>query len=166
MESSLAEVLREAIIYKKNSFDFYLRAAETVPDMSTKLLFKHLADEQVAQLYIFHTIYQGTEFGADLKTLMKLPVKTDHPPYHALTESNDASPPVHKALSIAMNEEMNCICRYISLLTTTTNRRMKKIFMQSLQDTRKHYELIQAEYMRVLGIFTGTDQNQVLAGNS
>ena len=166
MESFIEEVLREAIINKKNSFDFYLRAAETVPDTATKLLFKHLADEQVAQLYIFHTIYQGTEFGADLKSLMELPVKTDHPPYHALMESADVTPPAHKALMIAMGEEMKCIYHYISLLTTTTNQRIKKIFIQSLQDTRKHYELIQGEYLRVIGIFAGTDQNRVALGSS
>ena len=154
---NLKFALHTAVLVEKQSFDFYMYAANMVNNNNTGKLFKLLASEEAEHLGAFHRLYQEHKFG-NLQDLIDLPTDFNTPIYHALLASVDVNSQVREALEIALREEKACLKTYSDLASAFSDSGVRNIFEQALRETRKHCEIIQAEYMRVLCL-PGTSDN-------
>jgi rubrerythrin len=157
-EYKLDEALKLAIKAEKDSMDFYRKASSATADERARKVFDLLANEEVGHLKAFFEHYKGGEFG-DLKSYMETPPDTNNPTYRALLKAVDEKTHEKKALEIAMKEEQACIDQYTALAADIVDPLVKNIFSRVVKETRNHYELIEDEYMRVMGMVDKSDQD-------
>jgi len=158
MEDSLASAVREAILTEKNSFEFYCLASEKVANEESKRVFEMLAGEEIDHLNAFLKIYEGDEFG-ELHRLVRDPYDPNHPVNKALLEAVDTDMTEEHALNVALQEEQSCIDRYTTLLATITEPAAIQVFAKAIRETRKHYDVIKEEYMRIMTMVDRSDQD-------
>lgn len=158
MEHFAKESLRIAILTEKRSYDFYRCAARIVGDERTRRVFELLADEETEHMKAFLSLYPGSEFG-DLRTLMQQEPDLRNQAYRALIAEIDSTTREQQALEISLREEQACIEHYAVLATCLRERNLFEIFDRVLSETRRHYDLINEEYMRVMGMVHHSDQD-------
>jgi rubrerythrin len=158
MGDSTADAIREAILTEKNSFEFYRLASEAVANEGTKQVFEFLAGEELEHLNAFLKLYEGDEFG-ELHSLVKQPYDPNHPVNRALLEAVDQDMTEEHALNVSMREEQSCIDRYTVLIAAIKESAPREVFAKALKETRKHYEVIKEEYMRVMAMVDRSDQD-------
>lgn len=156
MEHFAKESLRIAILAEKRSFDFYRCAARLVDDKRTRKVFELLASEEAEHMGAFLALYPGGEFG-DLQSLTNRPPDFNNAAYRSLLAEIDATTREQQALEISLREEQACIEHYLILTSCLRERKLFEIFERVLSQTRRHYELINEEYMRVMGMVDGLD---------
>ena len=158
MEHFAKESLRIAILTEKRSFDFYRCAAQLVKDERTRKVFELLAGEESEHMGAFLAHYPGGEFG-DLLSLMSQPPDTNYQTYRALLAEIGTCTREQQALELSLREEQACIEHYAILTACLREPALSVIFEQALSDTRRHYELINDEYMRIMGMVDHSDQD-------
>ena len=158
MGDSTTDAIREAILTEKNSFEFYRLASEAVTNEGTKQLFEFLAGEELEHLNAFLKLYEGDEFG-ELHRLVKAPDDPDHPINRALLQAVDQDLTEEHALNVSLREEQSCIDRYTVLIATIKEPASREVFAKALKETRKHYEVIKEEYMRLMTMVDRSDQD-------
>jgi rubrerythrin len=150
MEPVIEHALREVINDEKNAFDFYRSAAGMVKDERTWQVFELLASEATGHINSFHTIYAGSVYEDDLKSLLRLPPDHNYPPYRALLAKVGGNPCERQTLEISLQGMLERIGRYTSLATGFRNPGLCAIFKQALFNTYRYYHIIHAEYIRVI----------------
>jgi rubrerythrin len=157
-EYSVQEALKLAIQGEKDSMDFYRKAASSTKNERAKKVFELLANEEVGHLKSFFEHYKGGEFG-NLDGYMKSPPDTNNPTYRALLKAIDEDTHEQQALEIAMKEEKSCIGHYTVLAADIVDPLVKSIFERVIKETQGHHDLIEDEYMRVMGMVDKSDQD-------
>jgi erythrin-vacuolar iron transport family protein len=157
-EYSVQEALKLAIQGEKDSMDFYRKAASSTKNERAKKVFELLANEEVGHLKSFFDHYKGGEFG-NLDSFMKSPPDTNNPTYKALLKAIDEDTHEQQALEIAMKEEKSCIGHYTVLASDIVDPLVKSIFERVIRETQGHHDLIEDEYMRVMGMVDKSDQD-------
>jgi rubrerythrin len=157
-EYSLQEALKLAIQGEKDSMDFYRKAASVAKNERAKKVFELLANEEVGHLKAFFQHYKGKEYG-DVETFMKTPADANNPSYKALLKAINENTHEQHALEIALKEEKSCIDHYTVLAKDMVDPLVKGIFGQVIKETQGHYDMIEDEYMHVMGMVDKTDQD-------
>jgi erythrin-vacuolar iron transport family protein len=157
-EYSVQEALRLAIRAEKNSLDFYKKAAAVTKNEGAKKVFRLLAEEEAEHLSSFLGHYTGDEFGV-LTTFAESPPDKSSPGYLALKNAIDLDTHEQKALEIALHEEKSCIEHYTQLAGDMVDPLVRGIFERVIRETRKHHELIESEYARVMRMVHESDQD-------
>ena len=159
MNQMIENALSELIISEKNNLDFFRRAAEMVRDDGTRQVFELLACEGIGYLHVFFTIYLGSEAGNISKILTKRTPDLNYPPYRALLGKADSSSCEQQTLELSLQEVQSSIDLYTTLANGFRNPRICAIFRRALRKAYKYYEIIQAEYIRILGLFEPSGEN-------
>lgn len=157
-EYTAQEALKLAIQGEKDSMDFYRKAASATRNERAKKVFDLLANEEVGHLKSFFDHYKGPEFG-NLESFMKSPPDTNNATYKALLKAIDEETHEQQALEIAMKEEKACIGHYTVLSADIVDPLVRSIFTQVIKETQGHYDMIEDEYMRVMGMVDKSDQD-------
>ena len=157
MDASVIEAFHTAILIEKQSYDFYRNMATVVNNGGTRKVFELLADEEADHLDAFIKGYPGNGF--DLLKLLDRPDDFEPPDYCAIDLSAELHVNEKDALEISLREELSCLDHYSAITTSLSEPRLCGIFQQALDQTRKHFEIVNAEYMRVMGIVDGSDQD-------
>jgi len=157
-EYSLEEALRLAIKGEKDSIDFYRKAASSATNERAKKVFELLANEEVGHLKSFFQHYKGGDFG-DVETYMKTPPDTSNPTYKALLKAVSESTMEQQALEVAMKEEKSVIDQYTVMAKDIVDPLVKGIFERVIKETQGHYDMIEDEYMHIMGMVDKTDQD-------
>jgi len=158
MEGFTKESLRIAILTEKRSFDFYRRAAQLVSDEHTRKVCELLAAKEAEHMDAFLAHYPGDEFG-DLWSLISQAPDITYQTYRSLQAEIDSDTREQQALEISLREKQACIEHYTMLAACLRKPTLSAIFEQALSDTRRHYELINDEYMRIMGMVDHSDQD-------
>jgi rubrerythrin len=130
--------------------------ATVVNNGGTRKVFELLADEEADYLDAFIKGYPGNSF--DLLKLLDRPDDFEPPDYCAIDLSAELNVNEKDALEISLREELSCLDHYSAITTSLREPRLCGIFQLALDQTRKHFEIVNAEYMRVLGVVDGSDQ--------
>jgi hypothetical protein len=69
------------------------------------------------------------------------------------------------ALRVALEEEQVCIVWYTGFVDFILDTHVHDAFAQTLDKSRKHSEIIKAEYMRFMKIMNRTDQEVYVRNN-
>jgi rubrerythrin len=157
-EYSLEQALKLAIQGEKDSMDFYRKAASVAKNERAKKVFDLLANEEVGHLKAFFQHFKGKEFG-DVESFMKTPPDTNNPTYRALMKVLDDDTMEKQALEIAMKEEKSVVEQYTLLAKDMVDPLVKAIFERVVKETQGHYDMIEDEYMHIMGMVDKTDQD-------
>lgn len=157
-EYTLQEALKLAVLAEKDSMDFYRRAASVTKNERAKKVFELLANEEVGHLKSFFDHYKGGEFG-DINSFMASPPSMKSATIMALEKAIDENTHEQKALEIAMKEEKSIVEQYGLLSKDIVDPMVKKIFEQVIKETQNHYDMIEDEYMHVMGMVDKSDQD-------
>ena len=157
-EYSLEQALKLAIQGEKDSMDFYRKAASVAKNERAKKVFDLLANEEVGHLKSFFQHFKGKEFG-DVESFMKTPPDTNNPTYKALMKVLDDETMEKQALEIAMKEEKSVVEQYTLLAKDMVDPLVKAIFERVVKETQGHYDMIEDEYMHIMGMVDKTDQD-------
>jgi len=155
-EYQLQEALKLAIKGEKDSIDFYRKAAANANNERAKKVFELLANEEVGHLKSFFQHYKGGEFG-DVESYMKTPPDTSNATYKALLKAVGAATMEKEALEIAMKEEKAVVDQYTVLARDIIDPLVKSVFERVVQETQGHYDMIEDEYMHLMGMVDKTD---------
>ena len=150
-EYTLEEALKLAIQGEKDSMDFYRKAASFAKNERAKKVFEMLANEEVGHLKAFFQHYRGKEFG-DVESFMKTPPDTNNPTYKALLKVIGDGTAEKQALEIAMKEEKSVVDQYTVMAKDIIDPLVKGIFDRVVKDTQGHYDMIEDEYMHIMGM--------------
>jgi rubrerythrin len=157
-EYSLEQALKLAIQGEKDSMDFYRKAASVAKNERAKKVFDLLANEEVGHLKAFFQHFKGKEFG-DVESFMKTPPDTNNSTYKALMKILDDETMEQQALEIAMKEEKSVVDHYTVLAKDIVDPLVKGIFERVVKETQGHYDMIEDEYMHIMGMVDKTDQD-------
>lgn len=157
-EYTLQEALKMAIQAEKDSMDFYRKAGAVTKNERAKKVFDLLANEEVGHLKGFFDHYKGGDFG-DLQSFMQSPPNRQNPAYLALEKSIDDETHEQKALEIALKEEKSCIDQYNLFAKGMVDPLVRGIFEKVVKETQNHYDLIEDEYMHIMGMVDKSDQD-------
>ncbi|HEX2769315.1 MAG TPA: ferritin family protein [Geobacteraceae bacterium] len=158
-EYTQQEALKLAIQAEKGSMDFYRRAATVTRNKQAKKVFDLLANEEVGHLKSFFDLYKGGEFGSDLKAYMACPPDRKNATLQMLEKAIDEETHEQKALEIALKEEKACIEQYTVLVQDIVDPLVRGIFSRVIDETQKHYDIIEEEYRHVMTMVHESDQN-------
>jgi rubrerythrin len=150
-EYQMQEALKRAIKGEKDSIDFYRKAAANAKNERAKKVFELLANEEVGHLKSFFQHYKGGEFG-DVESYMKTPPDTSNSTYKALLNAVNADTMEKQALEIAMKEEKSVVNEYTVLAKDIVDPLVKGIFERVVKETQGHYDMIEDEYMHLMGM--------------
>lgn len=157
-EYTMQEALKLAVQVEKNSMDFYRRAASITKNERAKKVFDLLANEEVGHLKLFFDHYKGGEFG-DLTSFLASPPDKKGATLIALEKAITEQTHEKKALEIAMAEEKSIIDQYSILAQDIVDPLVKKVFDQVVRETQNHYDMIEDEYMHIMGMVDKSDQD-------
>lgn len=157
-EYSLEQALKLAIQGEKDSMDFYRKAASVTKNERARKVFDMLANEEVGHLKSFFEHYRGKEFG-DVETFMKSPPDTNNTTYKALLKTIGEATQEKQALEIAMKEEKSVVDQYTVMAKDIIDPLVKGIFERVVKETQGHYDMIEDEYMHLMGMVDKTDQD-------
>jgi len=157
-EYQMQEALKRAIKGEKDSIDFYRKAAANAKNERAKKVFELLANEEVGHLKSFFQHYKGGEFG-DVESYMKTPPDTSNSTYKALLKAVGECTMEKQALEIAMQEEKSVVDEYTVLAKDIVDPLVKGIFDRVVKETQGHYDMIEDEYMHLMGMVDKTDQD-------
>lgn len=157
-EYSLEQALKLAIQGEKDSMDFYRKASSVAKNERAKKIFDLLANEEVGHLKAFFDHYKGKEFG-DVESFMKTPADTNNQTYKALMKVIGEDTMEKQALEIAMKEEKSVVDHYSVLAKDIVDPLVKGIFERVVKETQGHYDMIEDEYMHIMGMVDKTDQD-------
>lgn len=157
-EYSVKEALQLAIRAEMNSRDFYRHAASLAGNERTRQVFTLLAGEEEEHLAAFCRHYEESSQG-DLQTLLDSVSQITSETYTLLKKAVGRETLEQKALELALREEQYIIEQYSTYARDIVDPQVRVIFERVIRETRKHYELIEAEYAWLMGMVHDADQD-------
>lgn len=133
-----------AIAIETRCLSYYRSTAAKINDVKTRQLFDQLAKEESVHLATFCNLYTGS-----MDELVKIIGKNIFTDTCDLSLSNrlDGHSIDINALRIALREEQTCIDCYGVLANNIWEPRIRDAFVQTLDESSKHYELLSEQYL-------------------
>ncbi|PLX84835.1 MAG: ferritin [Desulfuromonas sp.] len=155
-EFKLQEALKLAIETEKNVMDFYKRAAEITRDERGKKVFTQLAKEEQEHAGHFFPLYQGADLGS-FEDFMATAPQLDSAMLVELEKSLDENVQERKAMEIALREEEELEKNLRLTASKIADTAVRAVFEKMAEETRQHYQIIESEYARLMGMVHETD---------
>jgi rubrerythrin len=154
----LKEAVRRAMQTEKNAMDFYLRGAEMMKNAEAKKVFALLAREESEHAEWFYNVYQGDDI-ADLQEFLSTGADQDSEWMKELNQVNAAGFDERKAMELAMEKEKKLAEHLRALAEKIDNPEVRLVFEQNAKSTDHHYQIIESEYARLMGMVHETDMD-------
>ena len=154
----LKDAVRRAMQTEKNAMDFYLRGAEMMKNAEAKKVFALLAREESEHAEWFYNVYPGDDI-ADLQTFLDAGADQDSEWMKELTQLNAAGFNERKAMELAMDKEKKLAEHLRALAEKIDDPEVRKIFEQNATSTDHHYQIIESEYARLMGMVHESDMD-------
>lgn len=152
----LKDAVRRAIQTEKNAMDFYLRGAELMKNAEAKKVFGLLAREESEHAEWFYNVYPGDDI-ADLQAFLNTGADLNSDWLKELSQVDTAGFDERKAMELAMQKEKNLAEHLRALAAKIDNPEVRKVFEQNAKSTDHHYQIIESEYARLMGMVHETD---------
>ncbi len=152
----LKDAVRRAIQTEKNAMEFYQRGAEMMKNAEAKKVFELLAREEREHAEWFHNVYPGDDID-DLQAFLDTASTKDSEWLTELKQVNKAGFDERKAMELAMQKEKNLAEHLRKLAAKISNPEVRKVFEDNATSTDHHYQIIESEYARLMGMPHETD---------
>jgi rubrerythrin len=152
----LKEAVRRSIQTEKNAMDFYARGATQMKNTAARKVFELLAREEREHASWFHNIYSGDDI-PDLETFLNAGPAVDSDWLRDLEKVGLTDLDERKALALAMEKEQKLAVHLRELAAKVDDPQVRAVFEQNARSTDNHYQLIESEYARLMGMVHETD---------
>ena len=152
------DAVRRAMQTEKNAMEFYLRGAEMMQNAEAKKVFELLAREEREHAEWFYNVYPGDDI-PDLQAFLSASAEQDSEWMKELKEVKAASFDERKAMELAMEKEKNLAEHLRALAGKIENAEVRKVFEENAKSTDHHYQIIDSEYARLMGMVHETDMD-------
>lgn len=148
MEFFIEEAFRLAVLTEKKSSDFYRRAAARVRDGRGKQVLEQLANQETGHVEEILSLYSGAGFN-NLLNLTELPHEQNSPVFDGYLDEIDVRMSEKNALGLALSQEQSCMDRYEVFVATFREPKVRKVFEQALNMSRKQYQDLEERFRRL-----------------
>ncbi len=152
----LKDAVRRAMQTEKNAMDFYQRGAEMMKNAEAKKVFQLLAREEREHAEWFYNVYPGDDI-TDLEDFLRSGADQSSDWMTELNQVKTEDFNERKAMELAMAKEKNLAEHLRSLAAKIDNPEVRKVFEQNATSTDHHYQIIESEYARLMGMVHETD---------
>lgn len=153
---NLQDAVRRAIQTEKNAMDFYQRGAEMMQNAEARKVFELLAREEREHAEWFYNVYPGDDI-SDLQTFLSTGADQDSDWMKELKQVKAGDFNERKAMELAMAKEKNLAEHLRTLAAKIDNPEVRAVFEQNATSTDHHYQIIESEYARLMGMVHETD---------
>lgn len=155
---AIEQAILESIQTEKNAMDFYLQAAGHMKDPDAIRTFEVLAREERTHAKHFFDSYRGDLIG-DFETFINRPPAVDSLWLIDLDEELAGEFNERKAMLLAMKKEQELEKSLRDTAARMKDPDVKAVFEKNADETRNHYEVIEAEYARLMAMVDLTDMD-------
>ena len=152
----LKDAVRRAIQTEKNAMDFYQRGAELMKNVEARKVFQLLAREEREHAEWFYNVYPGDDI-SDLQEFLSSGIDQSSEWMTELNQVKTEDFNERKAMELAMAKEKNLAEHLRALAAKIENPEVRKVFEQNATSTDHHYQIIESEYARLMGMVHETD---------
>jgi len=152
----LKEAIRRSIQTEKNAMDFYARGAAQMKNAAARKVFELLAREEREHANWFHNVYPGDDI-PDLEAFLNSGPAVDSDWIKDLEKVGLANLDERKAMELAMEKEKKLAVHLRELAAKVDDPEVRAVFEQNAKSTDNHYQLIESEYARLMGMVHETD---------
>ena len=153
----LKEAVKRSIQTEKNAMDFYKRGAAMMKNPEAKKVFELLAREEREHAEWFYDVYPGDDL--DFESFMQSGPDDSSEWLGDLGGVNVADFNERKAMELAMQKEQNLAEHLRKMAAKIDDPAIKKVYEQNAISTDHHYQVIESEYARLMGMVHETDIN-------
>lgn len=150
------EAIRMAVQSEKEMMCFYQRAAEKTSHAGGRKIFERLASDEKEHVNHFFRHYRGKDIGS-IEDFMNSPCQWSEAMIKEIDELAGVQIKNRRAMEIALQKEQ----QHEQSLRNTAKRivdpGVRIIFDEMAKETRGHYEIIESEYARMMGMVHETD---------
>lgn len=150
------DALRIAVETEKGLICFYRRAAELVSDVGAQQFFSRLAKEKEEQAGQFFRYYKGSDLGT-LDEFVNRPCTLNADVLKELKNLPDVSVKERRAREIAMDKEEKLERILLAKSKQIIDPGVRMIFEKMAKASRKHYQIVESEYARLMKMPHETD---------
>lgn len=154
---NLKEAVKRSIQTEKNAMDFYTRGAAMMKNPDAKKVFELLAREEREHAEWFYDVYPGDDL--DFESFMQSGPDDSSDWLGDLGGVNVADFNERKAMELAMQKEQTLAEHLRKMAAKIDDPAIKKVYEQNATSTDHHYQVIESEYARLMGMVHETDIN-------
>jgi rubrerythrin len=154
----LKDAVRRAMQTEKNAMDFYLRGAEIMQNAEAKKVFELLAREEREHAEWFYNVYPGDDI-TDLDEFLNAGVDQDSEWMSELNQMEASDFNERKAMELAMEKEKGLAEHLRAFAAKIEDPEVRKVFEDNATSTDYHFQIIESEYARLMGMVHETDIN-------
>lgn len=157
-EYNYQEALKVAVESEKGLICFYRRAAEMVADDGAKAFFNRLASEKEEHAGQFFSYYKGSDLGS-LEEFVNEPCTLNAAAMKELSGLTEPSVKERRARELAMEKEQKLESILLGTAKQIVDPGVRGIFEKMAKASQHHYQIVESEYARMMGMVHETDIN-------
>jgi rubrerythrin len=148
--------LLRSVQTEKNAMNFYQLAAQQMKDGDAIKTFELLAREEREHAKHFFDKYQGDELPA-FEEFITTPPDQESDWLSDLDKALLANFNDRKAMELALEKEKRLEESLREMAARIANPEVRAVFEENVRSTHNHYEVIESEYARLMGMVHETD---------
>ena len=156
MSINVQEAVKRSIQTEKNAMNFYQLGAQKMNDPDARRTFELLAKEEHEHASHFYKIYTGSDIPS-LDAFLDSPPDNESSWVSIIARLISADFNEQKALELAMERENNLEETLLETASKIDIPEIKAVYELNAKETHHHYELIESEYARLMGMVHETD---------
>ncbi|KIH77288.1 Rubrerythrin [Geoalkalibacter ferrihydriticus] len=150
------DAVKRSIMTEKNAMYFYTLGAEKMKDAEARKFFELLAREEREHAGQFFSVYKGGEI-PDFEAFINTAPSMGEDWLSDLDKTLMAGFNERKAMELAMDKELKLEKSLREMAARIEDPEVKAVFEANAKSTHHHYELIESEYARLMGMVHETD---------
>lgn len=156
MSINIQEAIKRSIQTEKNAMNFYQLGAKKMNNQDARRTFELLAREEREHASHFYKIYKGTDIPS-FDMFVDAPPDNESSWVSTISRLISADFSEQKALELAMEREKNLEEALLETASLIDVPEIKAVYELNARETHQHYEVIESEYARLMGMVHETD---------
>lgn len=152
----LQEAIKRAIQTEKNAMDFYQRASGHMKKEEARKTFELLSKEEREHAEWFWKIYPGNDI-PDFDAFMAASPDRQSDWLSELEKLILPDFDERKAMELAMDKELKLEKSLRQMAEKMEDAEIRRVYLANAESTHHHYELIESEYARLMGMVHESD---------
>jgi rubrerythrin len=158
MSINIQEAVKRSIQTEKNAMNFYQLGAEKMNNPDARRTFELLAREEREHAAHFYKIYQGSDIPS-LEAFLDAAPDNESSWVSTIARLISTDFTEQKALELAMEREQNLEEALRETAAKIDIPEIKAVYDLNAKETHHHYEMIESEYARLMGMVHESDMD-------
>jgi len=158
MGIDVQEAVKRSIQTEKNAMNFYQLGAQKMKDPAARRVFDLLAKEEREHAGHFYKIYTGTDIPS-LEAFLDLPPDNESSWVSTISRLISEDFNEQKAMESALEREKNLEKSLLEMAAVVQDAQIRAVYELNAKETRHHYEMIESEYARLMGMVHESDMD-------